>query len=155
MPEEFILPYMLSNLLAIFFLLASWKTPKIARVLFFLLFCWAGFTNANEVLKYPGQYLNYAEFTFLPFYKNFIDGIFSSYTQEIVLFIAASQMAIGISMLLKGCIYKLGAIGGIIFFLAIAPLGIGAAFPATIIGAIGLFMIFNKANRFTWKTTSL
>ena len=153
-PEEFILPYIVSNLFALLLLLVSCRTPRISRVLYFVIFCWASFTNANEVLNNPGQYLDYAEFTFIPFYKKFIDGIFSSYTQEIVLFIAGCQMAIGLSMLQKGWIYKLGALGGMIFFLAIAPLGIGAAFPATIVGAIGLYMIFNKGKRMIWKSTS-
>jgi hypothetical protein len=50
-------------------------------------------------------------------------------------FIATCQAFVAISILLKGWIFKTGCIGAIIFFLPYAPLGVGAAFPCTVIMA--------------------
>ncbi len=152
-PKVIIVAYALSNLIALIVLWCSWKKPNIARLLFFLLFVWASWANSSTVLRTPEVYLEYADFTFLPFYKDFILGFFSRYIQPFVLSIAACQFLIGISMLLKGWVFKLGAIGGILFFVGIAPLGVGSAFPCSIIGALGLYLIYRaNIDGFLWRT---
>ena len=151
-PSEFIVPYILSNVIALVLLILAWKLPRIARLLFFLLFAWAGWANTNAVLSDPGQYLNYSEFAFFDFYKDFILGFFSVHTKIIVLSIAFCQLLISISMLLKGSIFKLGCIGACIFFVGIAPLGVGAAFPSSLIGVMAIiFMNKRTGNNFLWK----
>jgi len=57
---------------------------------------------------------------------------------------------IAISMLLKGRIFKLGCIGGIIFLLSIAPFGVGSGFPCTITFSIALFILLKKGNQYLW-----
>jgi hypothetical protein len=47
---------------------------------------------------------------------------------------------------------KLACIGGMIFGFAIAPLGIGAAFPATISMAFTFLVLYKKeVNDYIWK----
>jgi hypothetical protein len=133
-------------------LLAAWKTPKIARLLFFLLFAWASYTNWSFAIRSPQSYLEYADLTFLGFYKQFILGWFSKHISATIGFIATCQALIAISMLLRGPILKIGAVGAIVFLISIAPFGVGSGFPCTITMAIGLFILLrNYYHDFVWK----
>jgi hypothetical protein len=136
---------------AVLMLLAAWKTPKVARMLFFLLFAWAGYTNWTTAIHDPYSYLNNADLALLNGYKQFILGWFSKHIILMVGFIATCQVLIAISMLLKGQIFKIGGVGAIMFLLAIAPLGVGAGFPCTVIMAAALFMILkNSPEQYLW-----
>jgi len=84
-------------------------------------------------------------------YKQFIRGWFSYHVTEVVGFIATCQALIAFSMLLKGWWLITGATGAIIFLLAIAPLGVGAAFPFSLIAAAALYCIIrNHQNDYLW-----
>ena len=102
-------------------------------------------------IETPWVYQDYAE-TAIPLYKQFILGVFESIITPMVLIIAVCQGFIAISMLLKGKIFKAGCWGGIIFGLAIAPIGAYAAFPSTILMAIALFLLQkNPDNLYMWE----
>jgi hypothetical protein len=120
---------------------AAWKQVRIARLLFFLLFAWANWTNWKAALYTPEFYLGEADLSFFDFYKQFILGWFSHHTTEAVGFVATCQALIAVSMLLKGWVLKSGGIGAIIFLLAIAPLGVGSAFPCTLIMSVAMYRI--------------
>lgn len=149
-----VIAYVASNLLALFLLWCSWKKPSLGRLLYFFLFTWAAWTNGKLSLSMPEVYLQYADLTFIPLYKHFILGFFSRHSRPIVFSIAICQFLIAISMLLKGWIFTIGAVGAIIFLICISPLGVGAAIPATLIMATGLFMLMRKNIRtYLWQRT--
>ena len=133
--------YIISNVIALLMLWASLKHYRISRLLFFLVFAWASWTNWNEAIIAPRFYLDYAGLTFSNWYRDFIQGWFSWHITLAVGFIATCQALIATAMLLKGWIFKTAAIGAIIFLLAIAPLGVGSAFPCTIILAIAMWLL--------------
>lgn len=142
----------ISNLIALAMVWFSWKKPYVARLLFFLLFIWAGCTNMHTSLHSPELYLEYANFAILPFYKDFILGFFSHHITTMVFTIAICQLLIGISMLLKGGVFKFGCWGGILFLLSILPLGFGSGSPAPFFWAVGLFLLYRKGtNNFLWE----
>ncbi len=132
------------NLLALVFLFCGAWWPRIARVLFFLLFGWACWMNWTISRRSPDDYLQYADLSLGNWYREFINGWFSKHIPHVVGFIATCQGLIALSMLLKGWLFKTGCIGGIIFLLAIAPLGVGSGFPCTITFALGLGVLFRK-----------
>ena len=140
----YLILYIISNVIALILLFAAWKAPKLARLLFFLLFAWASYKNMTVVIRSPQSYLDYADFTFLDMYKQFISGWFSKHIATVIALIATCQALIAISMLLKNFFFKIGAVGAIVFLIAIAPLGVGAAFPCTVIMAIALIVILSK-----------
>jgi hypothetical protein len=140
----------ISNIVAILFLIAAFRWPKITRVLFFLLFSWACWMNWKTSLENPSAYLEYAGLTWSSFYKDFINGWFSKKIQLAVGIVATCQGLIALSMLLKGWTFKAGAIGAILFLLAIAPLGVGSGFPCTIIFAAAMFLLMKKENSYLW-----
>lgn len=147
-----IIGVIISNIVALFMLFLSWKKVGIARLLFLVLFTWAGITNITTALKNPHVYLEYADFALIGFYKDFIRGFFSKHITVLVIAIAICQLLTAISMLLKGWIFKLGCVAGMIFLLSILPLGLGSGSPSPLIWAIGLFVLFRKTeNRFLWQ----
>ena len=147
-----IIALIVSNIVSLFILWCSWKKPGIARFLFFLLFTWASFTNGSYSLTKPQVYIEYADFALLSMYKNFILGFFSQHITILVFTVAVSQFLIGVSMLMKGIIFRAGCWGGIIFLISILPLGVGAACPATLIIAAGLFLLQRKnISNYLWQ----
>jgi hypothetical protein len=69
--------------------------------------------------------------------------------------IATAQALIAIALLLKGQVYKWGAAGGILFLLAIIPLGVGSAFPCSLIMATALALLFSRGHSYLWENTGL
>ena len=149
--QAYLFAYIISNIVALVLLWMAWKQPRISRFLFFILFAWASWANWSTAHSNPQTYTDYAELSYLNIYKQFIRGWFSSHVVGMVSFIAICQALISVSMLLKGWILKLGLIGSIIFLLAIAPHGVGSAFPFSITASVALFLIYrNKENDYLW-----
>ena len=142
--NTYLVLYIISNIIALTMLLVSWKHYRTSRLMFFIVFAWASWTNWNEAIVAPQFYLDYAGLTFSALYRDFIYGWFSSHITLAVGFIATCQALIAIGMFLKGWIFKTAAIGAIIFLVAIAPLGVGSAFPCTVILAIAMWLLVRK-----------
>jgi len=133
-----------SNVVALLMLLACWRGKNLGRVLFVALFLWAGQLNLRTALTQPQVYLAYAQFAVEP-YRSFIQGLFAGHVTTIVGTIATGQLLIGLLVALRGLAVRLGLVGAIVFLVAIAPLGVGSAFPATLLMAVGAFLLF-RAN---------
>ena len=139
--------YFISNAIAIIMLWAASRRVRLSRLLFFLIFAWASWTNWRTAVGNPESYLGEADLTFFALYKQFILGWFSQHILAAVGFIATCQALIAISMLLKGWLLKLGGIGAIVFLLAIAPFGVGAAFPCTVILARAMYLVLRNSHQ--------
>lgn len=142
--QIYLIGYIVSNIIALILLLSAWKWPRIARLLFFILFAWACWTNWGTAMHSPQDYLGYADLTFSGIYKKIILGWFSRHIVPAITIIATCQGLIAIALLLKGWVYRLGLIGGMTFLLVIVPLSVGSAFPATVIMAIALAMLWKQ-----------
>lgn len=152
-PGQYWAELLISNIAAIIILLSCIYRPRIGRMLFALLFIWAAFTNWSTAHSKPEVYLEYGRFAVLDWYKEIINGFFARHIEELVSLIAVSQLLIGVAMLLNGLVFKIGCWGGILFLLAIAPLGVGSGFPCTIIMAASLILLLKKHNNsFVWQT---
>ncbi|EAR01427.1 hypothetical protein [Maribacter sp. HTCC2170] len=150
--REFFVPWGISNLIAILILSAAIRLPKLARLLIALLFFWAFWLNLTTSQYNPGEYLNYAKLTPFSWLADFINGWFKPNITLMVTIIAIGQGLIGIGLLLKNQIVRIACYGAIVFFIAIIPLGIGAAFPATLITALAVYFILKKDDLdYIWK----
>lgn len=150
--KEYIIPWSVSNIIAILFVVAAYKKPKLARLLFVLLFSWACWINYTTVHSNPSVYLDYANFTPFDLYASFINGWFKEHIIEMVTFISIGQGLIALGMLLKGWVVYLACIGAVIFFLAIAPFGIGSGFPASLLWSVAIYFILkNDDLNYLWK----
>jgi hypothetical protein len=149
--QAYLMAYIISNALALIMLVTAWKWPRIGRLMFLLLFAWASWFNWQTVSHTPREYLNYADLAISEGYRQFIRGWFSSHIREVVGFIATCQGLIALAMLLRGWLFKIGAIAGIVFLLAILPLGMGSAFPCTLIMAAAMGLLLRGYADYLWR----
>ncbi|MBC3787993.1 hypothetical protein [Spirosoma utsteinense] len=138
--------YVATNGLAIVQVIGAHRWPVITRLLFFLIFAMAAVVNTRTVLDTPWVYQSYAYYA-LPLYSWFILGPFDAITQPMVLTIAVGQALISIAMFTSGRWFRVGCFGGILFCLVIAPLGLGAAFPATLLLALAFYRLSKHEDR--------
>jgi hypothetical protein len=141
--RQYLVPYIISNLFALALIAIAVKWPGVARVLVGVGFFAAACANTFAAIRHPQDYLGYAPLAALSIYRNFIQVYFSHNPALFVIPIAICQLIIGLLVhLTKGRWLKLGLTGGIVFLLAIMPLGVGSAFPATLLMAIALVVLF-------------
>ena len=145
MNPDLLIPYAVSNVIALLLMWLCWKKPVTGLIAFGIIFILAGIFNFYTASANPLLYQSYADGTIFGFYNRFITGYFRDHTAMIVRFIAAGQMLTGILILIrKGKALLGGILGAIIFLVAIAPLGTGSAFPATLILALAVFIAYKK-----------
>jgi len=106
-----------------------------------IIFILAGIFNIYTVISNPQAYIGYGQGA-VDLYQKFIYGIFSSYTSLIVSFIALGQILVGIFLFMKRTLFLGGILGGIIFLVAISPLGLGSAFPSTLLMSVSLVLLY-------------
>lgn len=144
--QQYLIPLLISNAVAILILIAAFKAPRWARWAIVLLFLWASFTNAYTATTNAEVYLEYAPMA-IPWYRSFILGWFAEHVRAMVTLIAIGQFTIAVLMSLRGIWLNLGMLGASIFLLAIAPLGVGSAFPFSLIMVVALYVLFRFYNR--------
>jgi hypothetical protein len=154
--QEFLLLYLISNAVGLLLIYVCYRWFKAGRIVFSLIFLAAGIFNFYTAGKSPDVYVEaYGDSAWFSFYKDFIYGFFSQHVTLLVRIIAAGQIIIGIFLLLRGVLFMLGILGGIIFLLAIAPLGIGSAFPCTIFMAFGLYLLYRNKKKLKRNLTEI
>jgi len=142
--QEFWPQYLISNSIALVVLLLAWTKPAAARVTMSVIFLAAWAANTYVAVTDPADYLNYAQFVVLDAYRNFIHGWFADHTRGAVLSIAAGQFCIGLGMLVGGRLLKPAVVGIVVFGLAIAPFGIGSAFPCSVLLACAAIVLWRR-----------
>jgi hypothetical protein len=149
-PKTAYIAYIAANLVGLFYLYAAIRLPRVCRLLFFILFGWASWINYTTSHQHPGVYLMYAQKA-LSVYADFINGWFKQHITVFVSTIAIVQGLIAIAMLLKGIWVKLACIGVIVFLFGIAPLGLYAAFPFSLIVSGAAYFIYkNNHKAYIW-----
>lgn len=148
----YIIPYFISNGLFLISIYLAYKKPFYFRILFILLFLGAFFINFITALNNPDIYLEFGELSFLPIYKDIISGFFKEHIRSFISTIAFLQFILAIMMALNNTNVIIACLGGIIFGLAIAPLGVGSAFPSTLFMVISLIILIKKyKHNYIWK----
>ena len=128
------------------------KKAYVGKKFFAGFFLWAAYFNSTTAIQSPQIYLTYASLNALPAYSRFINGFFSEHITVFVFAIAVGQFLIALGLILNKTWVRFACIGGIIFGLAIAPLGVGSGFPSTVCMAIAFFILFKKQDHdFIWK----
>jgi hypothetical protein len=142
--KEYLVPYIISNLLFLLCVMAAVKKPIWARLFLAVVFLWAAFINTRTSLTNPDVYIEYARLTPVPVYREFINGFFSHHIRPIILFIATGEFLIFVGLLIGNRWIRLACWGGMLFGLAISPLSVGSAFPATLLMALSFWILYNK-----------
>jgi hypothetical protein len=133
----------ISNIVGLAMLLIGWRWRTAGRVLFVALFLWAAQTNMRFALTQPTVYLEYARWAIEP-YQRFILGSFSQHITSLVALIAVGQLGIALLVASRGRVVTLGLAGAVLFLLAIAPLGRGAAFPFSLTVSVAALVLMRQ-----------
>jgi hypothetical protein len=140
-----------SNIVGLIFVLVAIKSTRLARFMFVLLFGYASWVNYTLSHENPDVYLDYADHA-IGVYTRFILGWFSHHITALVTIIAAGQLCIAVGMLLNRSFVTLACIGVIVFLVAIAPLGLYAAFPFSLTVSFAAFLIIKRDRKeYLWK----
>jgi len=139
-PHEYVVPYLISNAVAITILALAFQWPRVVKWVWVTIFLWAAAANTLTVLSDPRVYLVYGALTPSDTYRDFIQGWFSRHIQQMVLSIAVGQVALAMLLARADRTRRLGVAGAVVFLLAIAPLGIGSAFPFSLT-AVGSLLV--------------
>ena len=141
--DQYFVPYIISQVVGLGILLAASLNIRLARILFSIMFLYAGCYNMYIGLIKPDTYLDFSELA-IPLYRDFINGWFSQYNHIIIPVIAIGQLLIGIAMVLKEHWVIMACVGAILFLLSISPLMVGSAFPFSIPVTIAALLILRK-----------
>jgi hypothetical protein len=147
--DLYFIPWIFSNLAGLLILLATWKNPKIGRILFALLFGWAAWKNLTVISQTPDLYIEFA-FLAIPIYHDFILGWLSEYMTPLVTIIAIGQAFIAFGMFMNGLWVKIASFGAIVFLIAVSPLGVGSAFPFPLVAAFAAYLIMKDNNEISY-----
>jgi hypothetical protein len=131
------IPHFVSIVLASSFIVAAILKAELARKLYAGLFLYATLVNASVAFFAPQSYVANAQYALLESYRAFILGWFAQHVTLTVVAISAGQALISAGLIHGGRAAQAGLVGAIAFFLAIAPLGVGSAFPSSLIWAVG------------------
>lgn len=153
MPDALLGPYLASSALALALVGVAHIWPRLARGAFVLIFAAAAVANAILVTREPSLYVAGYAPSAVPLYRAFILGFFSQHTVLLVLLIALGQFVVALLLTRRGRVFHLGVLGGTGFLVAIAPLGMGSAFPATLIMAGALLLMAYRLRQRAYMAT--
>lgn len=139
--QQYLVPWSISQLISIVILVLAIKKPVWTRYIFAVIFISAGVFNLITSSNTPQAYLMYAD-TAVGFYREFINGWFKEHVTLTVSVIAFGQLLIGAGMIAGRRWMVLGCLGIIAFLLAIAPLGIGSAFPFSLTVSVAAYFVY-------------
>jgi hypothetical protein len=147
-PPEYRYAYLVSNAIALALLGLSFRRPNWVRWLSVAIFGWAAFTNSRIAITRPLDYQTFGDLTPFAAYRDFIHGWFRAHTASLLLPIAAGQLAIALMLIVnRRLMRRLAVIGAGVFLIAIAPLGVGSAFPFSITYSAALLVMLNGLDR--------
>ncbi len=136
--------YWASNIGGAVIAITGWKFTRIARFLLASLFAWACWFNLDTVAETPAVYVDYAWLTPFQWYSEVMTGWFAANVTEVVTVVSIGQGLIAVGLLMGGIYARIAAIGTIIFLMVVLPLGLGSAFPAPILMAIGAYFVYRN-----------
>jgi hypothetical protein len=140
-PQEYLVPYLISNAVALGVLALAFRWPRIVKWIWVAIFIWAATVNTLTAVREPWVYLAYGALTPSDLYRRFIEGWFSEHVAQLVLPIAAGQLTIAVLLTQALRARRVGVFGAVVFLLAIAPLGVGSAFPFSLTAAASLLVM--------------
>ena len=144
-PRNHRIPFVVTNAISLALVALAFRWPNGLRWFLALFFMGSACVNAIMAVRRPGLYVEATrDAALLQIYRDFISGFFSRHTTAIVLLIALGQLCCGLFLALGGPWLWWGTVGVILFLLAIAPLGVFSAFPATLFWAAAAFIAYHQ-----------
>ncbi|WPV64616.1 hypothetical protein [Chitinophaga sp. LS1] len=140
----FSLAFLVSNAGAILILLISIWYKRAGRIIIALLFLIAALVNAWQATFKPDVYNVYELIAALPVYEYLIAEVLLIHITLYIILLMIIQLVIGIGILYNR---KTALVAGIVYLLALAPLGAGSSFPCTVILAIAVILLLKRGKQ--------
>jgi hypothetical protein len=142
MTSALLLPLFLANALSVAFFILALYWPDRARRIAGGGFVVASLVNATLAVFNPQIYVRVFGPYAVGIYKDVIYGLLAKATTRLVLALAVWQLIVAAIILINSTEYvRLGCVAMAIFFLGVSPLGVGSAFPSTLILAAGMLVL--------------
>lgn len=138
------------NGITLLVLITAFRKPELSRLWLALILASAAVVNGVLAFRAPQSYLAFANVAVFEWYADYITGPFRDNITLVVMTIAVLQLLTAFGMLHRGLPGKAAFTGAILFFLAIAPLGAGSAFPAPVFLGAACLVILLK-----WKKSGV
>src|SRR5579864_4612574 len=132
------------NIFTLLLIVVAAEWPRVARLLFSVLFFGAGIWNLFASLTMPAFYIATYGHLATPPYAAFIFGPFAANPALFVVPIAIGQLTIGILSTGTGTRVRLAMLGITVFMLGLAPLGVGGAFPFSIFAIVAAYLLYRR-----------
>uniref|UniRef100_A0A7S2XIR5 Uncharacterized protein n=1 Tax=Attheya septentrionalis TaxID=420275 RepID=A0A7S2XIR5_9STRA len=144
---DFLFPWFLSNMVGFCLLWIAIKFPQVSRKTWGFLLILASLVNSYVVLTDPTGYIEYGVVAIPPL-QHFIYSKFFASPTVLVLPIAICQGIIGLVLLRSQNqrLVKAGLMGATIFFFGVSLLGIGSAFPSSLIYASTMMLCWPSSS---------
>ncbi|WP_341835638.1 hypothetical protein WJU16_22690 [Chitinophaga pollutisoli] len=139
--------FMVINGISLAILAFSFFRPARAAYVLGILFLFAAVINIVVLTARPEAFLELSAVAVYDWYIRAMDASFRFFEQGMILAITLGQLMIAAAMFGSGRWRSAGLACALVFFLAIAPLGAGAAFPSPVILAGACLVILLKTNR--------
>jgi hypothetical protein len=146
-PQEYLVPFIVTNVVSILLIYMSVKWTMTTKIVFAVIFFLAFVFNLYNVLNNTDSYLEFGKTSLLFFYRDFIFGDFRDNIILYIIIVAVFQLFLSFCLFTESILTEYGIIGGIIFLVLIAPLGIGSAFPSTLLMALALYIVYVKRQK--------
>ncbi len=141
-----LVPLLISNGVALLLILAALGWPRAARAVVGTGFIVAACFNVVTVLTQAQIYVEGFGPLAVGLYQRFIYGPFARDPRLFVVPIAVGQIMVGLLVPSRSIrAVQVGLAGGIIFLLAITPLGLGSAFPSPFLLAVALALLMRRS----------
>ena len=132
--------YIGSNLTTLLLLWITIKHPDAGRAMLSFFFAACCLINISKAMEMSWLYAKGAEIITLP-YHFFLGKAFGDLSKPILWITAGCQGLASIALTRKGLIFVLGCWCGMILLIALFPLGLRAAFPASAFAALALYYL--------------
>ncbi len=129
--------HVLAIIVSVALALMAFVWPRLARVGYAVLFGWAAWANWHALAHYPALYRDYGDLAVSGLYVEFIRGFFAYHVMFFVGAVVLCEMLVVAGLIWGGDFARVVLFGAILFLIALAPLGVGSGFPATLIMAVG------------------
>jgi hypothetical protein len=141
---SFVIPYTISNVIAVTILILAYTQPSVARWMIALTFGYAAIYNTWLGLTKPGEYQGFADLVLIDAYRDIITGPFAANAGTFLVLIAAGQAIIAVTTALGGRTLWIGALGATLFLVGIAPFGVGSAFPFSALVSLAAWVLVGQ-----------
>lgn len=152
-PTQFVTPYLVSLGIAGSLLVLATVRPRWCRWLFVALFAYAAIYNFWISSTRPEEYQGFATLALVAALAEFIRGPFREQAAPTIGAIATGQALIAVGFGVGRSLLPAATLGAVVFLMAIAPLGVGSAYPFSVMVSLAAIIVATLTKHLSQPTS--